>query len=93
MQKLASPLAFYRTAYSLAQETRPTWSEQLYQLDIPRLFMFGDVSLREKTVRIEDVEELPLHGVQVTVLPDARHLMMWDNTPGFIRAIAAFEAR
>lgn len=94
MEKLAVPSsAFYRTARSLAQDADPTWREQLYQLDIPRLFVFGDVSLREKTVPVEDTETLPAHGIQVAVIPDAWHTMMSDNPPAFARAIAEFEAR
>jgi pimeloyl-ACP methyl ester carboxylesterase len=92
MEKLAAPRAFYRTACSLAQGARPTWREQLYQLSIPRLFIFGDVSFREKTERIEDTEILPAYGIQVAVIPNAWHNMMSDNPPAFAHAIAEFEA-
>jgi pimeloyl-ACP methyl ester carboxylesterase len=93
MEKLSSPLAFYRTACSLAQGAHPTWREQLYHLDIPRLFLLGEVSLQLKTHRLEDKDELPARGIQVVVLPKAGHNMMSDNPPAFARAIAEFEAR
>lgn len=91
MIKLAAPHAFYRTACSLAQGVSPTWREQLYELKMPRLVLFGEVSLQKKTVRVEDIDELPLHGIQVAVIPHAAHGMMWDNPAAFVHAIAAFE--
>jgi pimeloyl-ACP methyl ester carboxylesterase len=94
MEKLAAPSsAFYRTLCSLAQGAHPTWREQLYQLDMPRLFIFGDVSLREKTVSVEDTRILRAYGIQVVVIPKAWHNMMSDNPLAFARAIAEFEAR
>jgi pimeloyl-ACP methyl ester carboxylesterase len=93
MVKLVGPHAFYRTARSLAQGVSPTWREQLYQLKIPRLFLFGEVSLQKKTVRVEDEDELSTYGIQVAVIPHAGHLlMMSENRPAFIRAITEFEA-
>ena len=85
---------FYRTACSLAHGTQPTWREQLYQLKIPRLFLFGEVSLQMKTERVEDKDELPAYGVQVAVIPKAWHVnLMSANPPAFTRAIAEFEAQ
>ena len=52
MMEHASPLAFYRTARSLAQPASPTWREQLYQLTIPRLFLIGELSMQLKTHRV-----------------------------------------
>jgi pimeloyl-ACP methyl ester carboxylesterase len=92
MFQLAAPHAFYRTACSLALGESPTWREQLYRLKIPRLFLLGEVSLQKKTLRVEDKDELPLHGIQVAVIPHAGHGMIWDNPAAFIRAIAEFEA-
>jgi pimeloyl-ACP methyl ester carboxylesterase len=93
MEELASPRAFYRTAYNLAQGVSPTWREQLYQLKIPRLSLFGEISLQKKTLRVEDKDELPPNGVQVTIIPHAGHGMMLDNPAAFVDAIAKFEAR
>ena len=93
MHKLASPLAFYRTACNLAQGVNPTWREQLYRLKIPRLSLFGELSLQKKTLRVEDKDDLPPQGVEVAIIPHAGHGMMWDNPAAFVNAIAAFEAR
>jgi pimeloyl-ACP methyl ester carboxylesterase len=92
VEELASPCAFYRTAYDLAQGVNPTWREQLYRLKIPRLFLLGEISIEKKTHRVEDKDDLPPYGVQVTILPNAGHMMMSDNPAAFVRAIAEFEA-
>lgn len=95
MEKSAIPdYPFYRTACSLARDAQPTWREQLYQLKIPRLFLLGEISLEKKTLRVEDKDELPMYGVQVTILPKAEHMSLISaNPPAFVRAIAEFEAQ
>ena len=92
MAELASPRAFYRTAYDLAQGVSPTWREQLYQLNIPRLFLLGELSPEKKTHQVKDKDGRLPYGIQVTVIPNAGHMMMWDNPEGFVDAIAEFEA-
>ena len=94
MEKSAIPsFPFYRTACSLAHDPQPTWRQQLYQLTIPRLFFLGEVSLETKSVRVEEKDELPTHGVQVAILPRAEHMnLMSTNPPAFVRAITDFEA-
>ncbi len=94
IEKSAIPsFPFYRTACSLAQGAQPTWREQLYQLTIPRLCLLGEVSIENKSVRIEEKDELPDHGVQVAILPRAEHMNLLSTSPPvFTRAIAEFEA-
>ena len=86
--QLADPLALHRTAVSLVQGTQPGWREQLYQLSIPRAYLFGANSLPD-----EDAELLPTHGIQVAVVPDAGHLMMLENPTGFASVLGAILAK
>jgi pimeloyl-ACP methyl ester carboxylesterase len=94
MEKSAIPsFPFYRTACSLARDPHPTWREQLYQLTIPRLFFLGEVSLETKSVRVEEKDELPAHGIHVVILPKAEHMNLVSTSPSaFVRAITEFEA-
>jgi len=75
---LSSPVALHREAKSLVAGTRPTWRETLYGLDCPRFYVFGD-----RTLPDPDVGELPRHGVQVVVIADAGHNMVYENPAGF----------
>ena len=75
---LSSPVALHREAVSLVAGTQPTWRETLYGLDCPRFYVFG-----ERTLPDPDFEELPRHGVQVVVIADAGHNMVYENPAGF----------
>ena len=81
--QMAAPFALYRTAVSLVQGMLPGWREQLYQLPVPRAFLFGEYSLPD-----EDADLLPTRGVQVAVVPRAGHGMMIENPAGFASALA-----
>jgi pimeloyl-ACP methyl ester carboxylesterase len=76
--QVTDPLGLHRTAVSLVQGTQPAWREQLYQLSIPRAYLFGANSLPD-----EDAERLPTRGIQVAVVSDAGHGMMLENPTGF----------
>ena len=80
---LSSPVALHREAVSLVAGTRPTWRETLYELDCPRFYVFGD-----RTLPDPDAEELPCHGVEVVVIPDAGHNMVHDNLSGFAQMLS-----
>lgn len=84
MLRVTNPLALHRTAVSLVQGALPAWREQLYQLSIPRTYLFGANSLPDA-----DFELLPAHGVQVAVVPNAGHGMMLDNPTGFASVVGA----
>lgn len=86
--QVAAPHALYRSAVSLVQGVQPSWRDILYQLAIPRTYLFGEYSLPD-----DDSTVLPAHGIQVAIVPHAGHGMIWDNPPGFAASIAAMVAR
>ncbi len=85
MIKRVAPYAFYRSAVSLAQSLNPTWREQLYQLKIPRLYIWSDENYRE-----EHADLLIKQGIQIAVIPNSGHPMMNHNPTAFVRAISKF---
>lgn len=90
MIALSSPLATYRTARSLTGDRRPTLREQLVGLGLPRAFLVGSRTLEadEKSASGESGEGLDGTGVRRLIVPDAGHLMMYDNPQGFAETIA-----
>jgi len=84
MLQVADPLALHRTAVSLVQGETPSWRDQLYQLQIPRTFMFGEQSLPDA-----DADLLPAHGVQVVVMPGVGHGMMLEDPAGFAHIVSS----
>ena len=77
------PEATYGISCSAMRGGTPSWRQQLYELNLPRTFLFGERSLPS-----EDVEELPLHGVQVGIIPSAGHSMGLENPAALAEAIA-----
>jgi pimeloyl-ACP methyl ester carboxylesterase len=88
MWQVAAPHALHRSAASLVAGMQPSWRERLYALTMPRLFLFGEHSLPD-----EDLDVLPVHGIETAVVPQAGHGMMIENPDGFASAILAFAAR
>jgi pimeloyl-ACP methyl ester carboxylesterase len=88
MWQVAAPHALHRSAVSLVAGTQPSWRERLYALTMPRLFLFGECSLPD-----DDLEVLPVHGIETAIVPQAGHGMMVENPDGFASAILAFVAR
>jgi pimeloyl-ACP methyl ester carboxylesterase len=88
MFKLSAPHAFFRTAVSLATGSQPGWREQLYELKIPRLYIWSEEGFRE------DYSELfAAHGIKVAVIPHTIHqTLVCANPAAFVRAIVDFEA-
>ena len=86
--QVTDPLALHRTAVSLVQGAQPAWRELLYQMSIPRAYLFGANSLPDA-----DFELLPAHGVQVAVVPNAGHSMMLENRKGFADALGTILGR
>lgn len=78
----AAPRALYRSSVSLAQGTQPTMRENLLRLDRPRTFIFG-----QRTLPSPDWDALASRGVQVLAVPNAGHLMVWDNPQGVAEAL------
>jgi pimeloyl-ACP methyl ester carboxylesterase len=54
----------------------------LYGLQTRRTLLVGSESLPDA-----DTEELPRHGVDVAIVPDAGHAMAWQNPAGLAAAI------
>lgn len=77
-----SPVAMYWEAVSLVNGTDPTCRETLYNLRCPRFYIFGDQSLPD-----DDFDELPRHGVEVMVIKDAGHNMVYENPTGLSQAV------
>jgi pimeloyl-ACP methyl ester carboxylesterase len=75
--------ALHRSAASLVAGTVPSMRERLYELQIPRAFIFGERGLPDP-----DTERLPEHGIEVLTVADAGHDMPFDNPSGFAEAIA-----
>lgn len=90
LQRLVSPRALHRTARSLIELTRPTIREQLLRLDVPRAFIVGAWTLEaaERPPSGEAGEGLEGTDVELLVVPDAGHAMMFQNPSGFAQAIA-----
>lgn len=79
-----SPAAVWRLAASLTSGQDPNGRDVLYELPVPRAYLFGERSLPDP-----DHEELPRHGVRVFVVPRAGHSMAWENPEGVAGAISA----
>ncbi|UCF10947.1 MAG: alpha/beta hydrolase [Candidatus Bipolaricaulota bacterium] len=82
--RAADRVGLYRSAVGLLRGTTPTMRERLLAADVPRTFIFGELSLPD-----EDEHLLPEHGVYIEVVPAAGHDMMHDNPTGFAKAVAA----
>jgi haloalkane dehalogenase len=83
--KLNAPYAFYRSLVSMAKGMQPSWFEQFCQLDVPRLYIWG-----EENFRGEYTETFMAHGIQEVVVAHAGHAMMLDNPSGFVSAVSNF---
>ena len=82
--RLAAPTAVYRSAVSLARETRPALRETLLNLPVPRTFLYP-----ADDGPPDGAAELYAAGVQLVAIPDSGHNIMIDNVDGFARAVAA----
>jgi pimeloyl-ACP methyl ester carboxylesterase len=77
-----SPHALYRSSVGLVKGTQPTMRERLYKMGIPRAYIFGENSLPNP-----DWDELGSHGIQVLSVPNAAHLMAFENPRGVGEAL------
>jgi len=78
----SAPIAVHRGAVALVAGGNPGWREMLYAMPVPKTVIFGSQSLPDN-----DTEELPLNGVHVGMVPDAGHMMAWENPSGLAHAI------
>jgi pimeloyl-ACP methyl ester carboxylesterase len=78
-----SPIAIHRSAVGLTTGTVPTMRELFVAMRIPRTFIHGD-----RGEPLLDAAGLRAAGVRVITIPNAGHMMMFDNRPAFIAALA-----
>ena len=80
---LCSPLAVHRSAVGLTSGTTPTMREMFVSMTMPRTFIHGD-----RGEPLLDADGLRAAGIQVITIPNAGHMMMRDNPPAFVDAVA-----
>jgi haloalkane dehalogenase len=77
------PEAVWRISRSAMQGGSPSWRQQLYELQKPKSYLFGEHSLPSA-----DVDALRAHGVRVEIIPDAGHSMALENPAVLAETIA-----
>jgi pimeloyl-ACP methyl ester carboxylesterase len=80
--RICNTEALHKSAIGLVNGTEPSMRERLYEMHIPRAYLIGERSLPDP-----ETEELPKHGVDVLIVPDAGHDMTFDNPRGVAAAI------
>lgn len=81
--RVASPHAVHRSAVGLNVGTVPTMREMFVAMAIPRTYIHGD-----RGEPLLDAEGLRRSGVRVVPIPNAGHMMMFDNPEAFLAALA-----
>jgi pimeloyl-ACP methyl ester carboxylesterase len=87
--RLCDPRAIHRCAVGLTTGTSPTMRELFASLPVPRTFIKGD-----RGEPLMDPAGLEAAGVRVVTIPNAGHMMMFDNASAYADALAealAFE--
>jgi pimeloyl-ACP methyl ester carboxylesterase len=80
--RLCGPHAVHRSAVGLTTMTRPTTRELFTGLSIPRTFIHGDHG-----EPLLGAAQLRAAGIRVVTVPDAAHMVMFDNPEGYFRAL------
>jgi pimeloyl-ACP methyl ester carboxylesterase len=78
----AAPYAVHRSATQLNIGTKPTMREMFTGMAIPRTFIHGDHG-----EPLLDADGLRRSGVRIVTIPDAGHMMMFDNPAAFMAAL------
>ena len=81
--RLASPVAFFRSARGLIEGTSPTMRELFYGLAIPRTFISGELG-----EPLRDAEGMVASGVRLERVPGAGHMIMEDDLEAYVVAVA-----
>ncbi len=76
------PKAMYEMSQSALKGGAVSWRQLLYQLELPKSYIFGEQSLPD-----DDFELLKSHGVFVDIVSNAGHSMAWENPKGLAVAI------
>jgi pimeloyl-ACP methyl ester carboxylesterase len=86
----ADPSGLYKSSVALV-ELGETFKGQFQKMPIPRTFIYGEKSLpkdrSEERPDVPDPDELETFGVQIAIVPNAGHAMMFDNLPGFVNIL------
>lgn len=86
----ADPSGLYKSSVALV-ELDETFKEQFQGLSIPRTFIYGEDSLPKDRNKVQpdapDPDELERFGVEIAIVPNAGHAMMFDNLPGFVNIL------
>ncbi len=77
------PEAAWGLSRSAMRGGSPSWRQQLYDLKMPRTFIFGALSLPSA-----DEAALREHGIRVEIIPNAGHSMALENPKGLAEVIA-----
>jgi pimeloyl-ACP methyl ester carboxylesterase len=84
MLRACSPLAVHRSAVGLTSGTTPTMREMFVSMTMPRTFLHGD-----RGEPLLDADGLRRVGIRVVTIPNAGHMVMFDNSPAYVAAVAA----
>ncbi len=80
--RLCDPRTIHRSSVRLTVGTIPTVRALFVGLPIPRMFIKGD-----RGEPLLDEEGLEAAGVRVVTIPDAGHMMMFDNPTAYVAAL------
>ncbi|MFI6944383.1 alpha/beta fold hydrolase [Streptomyces sp. NPDC050418] len=81
--RLTDPLALYRTSAALVRGTEPVMREMFERAPMERLYLQG-----ERTGELSGREGLEASGVEVRMVAEAGHNIMFDNPDAFAAAVA-----
>jgi pimeloyl-ACP methyl ester carboxylesterase len=86
----ADPVGLYKSSIALV-ELDATFKEQFQKLSIPRTFIYGEESLPKDRNKVQpdapDPDEMEGFDVQIAIVPNAGHAMMFDNLHGFVNVL------
>ena len=86
----ADPAGLYKSSVALV-ELDLTFKEQFLSLSIPRTFIYGEESLPKDRNKAQpdapELDELQAFGVQIAIVSNAGHAMMFDNLHGFVKVL------
>lgn len=86
----ADPVGLYRSSVACV-ELETTFKEQFKNLPIPCTFIYGEETFPKEPNDVQpdapDPEELKGSGIQIAIVPNAGHAMMFDNLDGFVNIL------
>lgn len=86
----ADPSGLYKSSVALV-ELDPKFKERFQKLSIPRTFIYGEKSLPIDRNKVQpdapNPVELEEFDIQIAIVPNAGHAMMFDHLPGFVNVL------